>query len=345
MSKYVPLRGKRFSFFVSRRTVWVLLALLAATLVVFVVSTGVGSVRIAPLDVVKTLLGSGTETNAVIVKSLRLPRMIIAILVGAALAVSGAILQGMVRNPLTSPDIIGITWGAALGGVCYFYFASAQLGISWLPLFAMVGAFATTALIYVLGWKRGVAPLRLVLIGIGMSAAFSSLTYMLLLTGPMALANKSLTFMTGSIYGSSWDRDVVTLLPWVGVLLPAAFVLARDVNVQELGEEIATGVGSPVQRKRLLLLLVSVALAGAAVAIAGAIGFIGLMAPHIARKLVGPAFGGVLPVAALIGALILMLADLVARTAFTPLDIPAGVFTAAIGAPFFIYLLYRSRNR
>jgi iron complex transport system permease protein len=297
-----------------------------------------------PLDVIKVLLGMGEQTHSVIVQTLRLPRMIVAVLAGSALAVSGAILQGMIRNPLASPDIVGITGGASLGAVSFFFFLGDKISIHWLPVCAVAGAFASTLFIYILAWKQGVSPLRMVMIGIGMTAAYSSISYMLMISGPIILANKSLTFMTGSIYGVSWAKDVSVLTPWVLVLMPMALLLAREVNVQELGQEIAVGVGSAVQRNRFLLLMISVALAGAAVAIGGAISFIGLMAPHIARKLVGPAFGGVLPVSALIGAIILLLADLGARTLFSPLDIPAGVFTAAIGAPFFIYLLYRNRH-
>lgn len=180
-----------------------------------------------------------------------------------------------------------------------------------------------------------------------MSTAITAVTYMLILSSsftPTAVAVKAFTFMTGSIYGVSWDRDVLTMLPWMVILIPAALIYARHLNVQELGDEVATSVGSSVQVKRTILLVISVALAGVAVAIGGAINFIGLMAPHIARKLVGPAYGGVIPVSALIGSLVLLLSDLVARIAFIPLDIPAGVFTAAIGAPFFIYLLYRHRS-
>ena len=203
-------------------------------------------------------------------------------------------------------------------------------------------------MIYIFAYRRGgITPLRLVLIGIGMATALTAFTYMLILTAPFtpsAVAVKAFTFMTGSIYGVSWDRDVLTLLPWIVVLLPVALVYARHLNVQELGDEVAASVGSAVQKKRTMLLFVSVALAGSAVAIGGAINFIGLMAPHIARRLVGPAYGGVIPASALVGSLVLLLSDLVARIAFIPLDIPAGVFTAAVGAPFFLYLLYRHRK-
>jgi iron complex transport system permease protein len=279
-----------------------------------------------------------------IVRSLRLPRIIISVLIGAALAVSGAILQGVVRNPLASPDTVGTTGGATLGAVSFFFFFSDKLSIHWLPLAAIIGAFGATLLVYVLSWKQGVAPLRLVLVGIGFTAAMSSLSYMMMISGPIVLANQSLTFMTGSVYGTSMEKTVLPLLPWIVILLPLVLVLSRHINIQELGDDVARGVGSAVQLQRFLLLLLSVALAGAGVAFGGAIGFIGLLAPHIARKIVGPTFGALVPAAALVGAIVLLLADLAGRSLFQPHDIPAGVFTAAIGAPFFIYLLYRSRN-
>lgn len=345
MNKYMVIRGRRHSWLVANKTVLVIAILLLIDMTVAVTSTGIGSMFIHPIDVLKVLFGRGADSHIMIVEKLRLPRIVIAVLVGAALGTAGAILQGIVRNPLTSPDLIGMTGGATLGAVCFIIFLAEKLSIVWMPLFAIIGAVAVTILIYLLAWRHGVTPLRLVLIGIGMSTALSAFTYMLIIAGPLAVTARSLTFMTGSIYGVSWERDVIILLPWVGVLLPAAFVLARHLNVQELGDEVATGVGSSVQRKRLLLLAMSVALAGAAVAIGGAISFIGLIAPHMARRLVGPAYGGVLPVSALIGAFILIVSDTIARTVFAPLDIPAGVFTAAIGAPFFLYLLYRHRNQ
>lgn len=150
--------------------------------------------------------------------------------------------------------------------------------------------------------------------------------------------------MTGSIYGTNW-KVVMYLLPWLAIFLPLAIIFGRSLNAQQLGDEVATGIGHPVQKHRVLLLLISVALAGAAVAAGGAIGFVGLLAPHIGRKMVGPSMGVLLPVSGLIGALIVLLADWVARTAFAPLDLPVGIFTAAVGAPFFIYLLYMNRNR
>ncbi len=346
MGNWVTLRGRFHSFQLHRRTITAILLLLAANVAAVIVCVGMGSTTISPINVIRALFGTGDPSHAMIVHSLRMPRVLVAIMVGAALAVSGALLQGIVRNPLTSPDIIGISGGASLGTVVFILYFS-HLSIRYMPISSIAGAFAAAILIYLFAYRGGVAPLRLVLIGIGMATALTAFTYMLILTSsftPTAVAVKAFTFMTGSIYGVSWDRDVAALLPWLAVLLPVSFVYARHLNVQELGDDVATSVGSPVHVKRTILLFVSVALAGAAVAIGGAINFIGLMAPHIARKLVGPAYGGVIPVSALIGSLVLLFSDLVGRTAFLPLDIPAGVFTAAIGAPFFIYLLYRHRK-
>lgn len=347
MNKWITLRGRKHSFQLDRRTLMVIVLLLIANLAAVIICVGLGSKTINPIDVLLTFVGQGDSSDAMIIFSLRLPRVLIAVMVGSALAVSGALLQGIVRNPLTSPDIIGITGGASLGTVIFILYFS-HISIRFMPISAVIGAFAAAFLIYLFAFRKGITPLRLVLIGIGMATALTAVTYMLILTSsftPTAVAVKAFTFMTGSIYGVSWDRDFWTLLPWLVVLFPIALIYARHLNVQELGDEVATSVGSSVQIKRTILLIISVALAGVAVAIGGAINFIGLMAPHIARKLVGPSYGGVIPVSALIGSLVLLLSDLIARTAFLPLDIPAGVFTAAIGAPFFIYLLYRHRNR
>ncbi|MFF2480494.1 FecCD family ABC transporter permease [Paenibacillus sp. NPDC058071] len=347
MSKYKSIRldKPKLSYLLEGRSLWIIAALIVACAAGVVISTGIGSKYIAPLDVIQSILGYGNPMHDVIVLKLRLPRIIIALLVGAALASAGAVLQGLIRNPLASPDVTGVTEGASLGTVLFIFFLNERLSIQWMPVAAIIGAFLVTALLYVLAWKNGASPLRMVLIGTGLSAAIKSISYMFLISAPFFLASRSLTFMTGSIYGVSWEKDVYTLLPWLIILLPLTWLMARHVNVQALGDEVAGSAGANVQRHRLLLLLLSVALAGSAVAIGGAIAFIGLMAPHMARRLVGSSFGTLLPVSALIGALILLVADLAARTLFAPLDIPAGVFTAVIGAPFFLYLLYRHRNQ
>ncbi|RIE01670.1 iron ABC transporter permease [Cohnella faecalis] len=306
-------------------------------------STSLGDMRIHPLDVMRTLFGGGTDEHRLVIQKLRLPRIIAAFLVGAALAVAGAILQGIIRNPLASPDIIGITSGASLAAVTFISYLAGTVSIVWLPVAAMAGAAVTSIVIYMLAWRKGVTAIRLVLIGIGINFLLGSITKVILVKNPIQTSSQAYIWLTGTVYGTDWSI-VWMIVPWVAVFIPLAFVFARNVNVLQLGDDIAAGAGSAVQRQRFALLMISVALAGAAVSVGGAISFIGLIAPHMTRKLIGPSFGGVLPVSALIGGLIVVLSDTVARTAFLPYDIPVGVFTAGVGAPFFIYLLYRNRN-
>jgi iron complex transport system permease protein len=345
MKSYLPLRNKKgsFSFHIHKKTLLYAAVCLLLTGAVTVVSLGMGEMNISPLNVLKAFLGMGEEQDALIVMQFRLPRVVIALLVGAALGAAGAILQGIVRNPLAAPDILGVTGGAAVAAVAFLlYFES--VSIQWLPPFAFLGATLTTFILYALAWKKGVTPLRLVLIGVGIKIAASAVITVLILFSPFVLQNKATLWLTGSIYGVDWN-DVKMIGPWVVGLIALAALLARRVNVQQLGDEVATSVGSLVQFDRFALLIICAALTGAAVSVGGEISFVALLAPHIAKMLVGPSFGGALPVSALVGSLILLIADLIARTAFSPIDIPVGVFTSAVGAPFFIYLLYKNRNR
>lgn len=351
MSRYAALRvGKnRFSLLLDKRAVRTLAALSLVTAVLTVLCIGTGETRIPPWEVVRSLFGYGSDLNELVIRQLRLPRILAALMVGAALAVSGAIFQSVIRNPLASPDYTGVTGGASVAAVAFLVLFTnpvdnaLTLSIHWLPLAAFLGGAATSLFVYTLSWKGGVTPTRLVLIGIGFTQGLNALTTMLMLSGPLVIATQSKTWLAGTVYGVSWQHVRVLAL-WMVVLLPLALLMARNLNVQELGDEVAAGVGSHVQRDRLILLMISAGLAAGAVAFAGAISFVGLIAPHIARKLVGPSFGGLLPVSALTGALLVLAADWIGRTAFSPLDIPAGVFTASIGAPYLIYLLYRKRN-
>lgn len=319
-----------------------------AAVLVFIVSTGIGDMKISPLSVLQVFFGGGTEMEQLVVTSFRLPRIIVALMVGISLAVAGGILQGIIRNPLASPDILGITGGAAAAVVGFLAFFSDDnnaltVSIEWMPLAAFAGAGIIAVLVYFLAWKNGVSPIRLVLIGIGISALTQAFTTLLMILGPIYRASQANIWITGTVHGSTW-ANVSILVPWTVVLVIIALVMARKMNVQELGDEIATGVGSHVQRQRFSLLMISTALIGGSVAFAGGIGFVGLMAPHMARRLVGSSFGALLPVSALIGGILVMVAELIGRTLFSPLEIPAGVFTAGIGAPYFIYLLFKTRN-
>jgi iron complex transport system permease protein len=211
-----------------------------------------------------------------------------------------------------------------------------------IPLAAFAGGAIVAGLIYVLAWRGGDSPIRLILVGIGLSAMAGAATQLMITFGNLYDVQRALIWLAGSVYGRSWD-EFWPLLPWILVFVPLALLLARDLNALNLGEEVARGLGSHVPYQRGLLLLTAVALSGATVAAAGTIGFVGLMAPHFARRLVGPDHRGLLPTAGMLGALILVGADLVGRTIFAPIELPAGLVTSAVGAPFFIYLLWRQR--
>jgi iron complex transport system permease protein len=344
MRRSVRLRTSKVSFLLDTKTLLAAAIFLIASAALFIFSLSLGDTFISPSDVFGILLGHGTAENALIIETLRLPRMIAAFLVGASLAAAGAVLQGIIRNPLASPDIIGITSGASVAAVAFITYLQGSVSIKWLPVAAIIGAGITAMIIYAISWKKGVTPIRLVLIGIGFNFLLASLTKVMLVLSPIYAASEAYIWLTGTVYGTNWSL-VFMLFPWTFCLLLAAVFGARKVNVLQLGDEIATGAGGAVQRHRLLLLWISVGLAGSAVAVGGGISFIGLIAPHMARKLVGPSFGGVLPISALLGGLLVGAADLTARTAFLPYDIPVGVFTAGVGAPFFIYLLYQNRNK
>lgn len=330
------------SFQIEKKVIRTISVLLFFTILLFILALSIGSSWVSPISVMKQIVGLSDEYDF-IVNTLRLPRVLLSFLVGAALGVSGLILQGIVRNPLASPDIIGITGGASVGAIIFIVYFSGGVSIQWLPLAAIIGAAIVSIIVYTLSWKQGIVPMRLILIGIGVAAAMKALTTMMIVLSEVTVASKAYLWLTGSIYGANWS-DVIGMLPWVLVFLPLTLFFARTVNVKELGDDVAQGLGVKVQLNRFILLFISVALAGSAVAFAGGIGFVGLIAPHIARKLIGLSFAALVPISAIIGGLLVLVADVIARTAFLPLDIPAGVFTAGIGAPFFIYLLYKNRN-
>ncbi|MFC4077654.1 FecCD family ABC transporter permease [Salinithrix halophila] len=342
MMKHVTIRCQSLpiSAQLSLRALTLILALTCLCGALLIISVGVGEMTILPLDAGKALIGIGNPADEMIIQTLRLPRVLTALLIGIAMALSGSILQGVMRNPLASPDVIGITGGASVAAVAALTLFTGSAA-SWLPVAALIGGSLTALLIYFLAWKKGISPLRLVLIGVGINAAANGLTTLLLILSPIYATNQAMVWLAGSVYASSWET-VNLFLPWLILFTLLALLSSRHLNAQQMGDAVAAGIGHAVQRQRLLLILISVALASSAVAVAGPIAFVGLMSPHIARLLTGPSYGQLLPVAGLTGGFLVMAADLIARTAFSPLDLPAGLFTAALGAPFLILLLYRS---
>lgn len=346
MKGWLVIRSQRVpvSFRLDRRVPPVLLVLGLITLTVMVINVGYGEYPIPPLEVLKTILGleTGNSDYFFIVNILRLPRVLVAFLAGVGLATSGTILQGLTRNPLADPGIIGLSSGASLAAVTLIVLLPAAPPFL-LPLAAFGGALMVAILIYLLAWEQGGSSIRLILVGVGLATIVGALTTLIVTFGEINDVSQALVWLTGSVYGRSWEH-VWPLLPWLAILVPLTLLLGRDLNTLNLGDEVARGLGSQVEFKRGLLLLISVALAGASVATAGTIGFVGLMAPHIARHLVSPAHEGLIPTAALNGGLIVVLSDLLGRSLFAPIEIPCGVITAAIGAPYFLYIMYRNRD-
>lgn len=333
------------SFRFQRRVPIVLFILITITLAVMVIATSFGEYPTPPLVVIQTVLGidTGNPDYAFVINTLRLPRIITACLVGMALAISGTIMQGITRNGLADPGIIGINAGAGLAAVSLIVlFPNAGVGV--LPLSAFLGALAASLLIYLLAWDNGSHPIRLILIGVAIAAVTSAFTSLLITFGNIDDVSQALVWLAGSVYGRSWEQ-VFSFLPWLIVFIPLALVKSPQLNALALGDEIAKGLGSQVEWQRSFLLLISAALSGAAVATAGTISFVGLIGPHIARQLVGANHQGLIPVAGITGAMIVVLSDVLGRALFAPVELPCGIITAIIGAPYFIFLLINSRTK
>lgn len=347
--KTIRLLQNKVSFLLDIKASKKLTLISIFALAVFFFSASFGDSFINPIKVLQILIGKGSDFDQLIIVDFRMPRIFIAAFAGMALAVAGAILQGIIKNPLASPDIIGISAGggaAVVGFLAMFSDSNHSLTVSieWLPLAGFIGATIVGLIVYVFAWKDGVTPTRLVLIGIGVSAFMQAITTMLMIIGPIYQASEANKWITGSVKSADWSQ-VQIVVPLILILLLITFFITRQLNVQELGDDTAASLGQSVQKTRLFLLLLSSSLVASAISFAGAIGFVGLMAPHIARRIVGPSFGVLIPTSAAIGALLVMVADIIGRTAFNPLEVPAGVFTAAIGAPYFIYLLFRNPRK
>ncbi|MDC0762182.1 iron ABC transporter permease [Brevibacillus sp. AG] len=314
--------------------------------IAFIISMNTGYIRLSPSDLLMTLIGSGTDKQSLILFEFRLPRIVISLLIGAGLAVSGCIIQGISRNALAEPGILGINAGAGLMVMLFisFYPSTSAAPVFLLPVLALLGASVTAALIFVLSYKRhkGLSPTRIVLTGIAVAAGMSAAMIVLTLKLSPDKYQFVATWLAGSIWGTNW-KFVLSLLPWIAILIPYVFYKARVMNVLNLGEELAKGLGAPVAKEQLKLLAAAVGLAASCVAVSGGIGFVGLIGPHLARRLVGPKHEMLLPTAALAGALLVIVADTIGRWIMQPSEIPTGIVVAVIGAPYFLYLLARSK--
>lgn len=296
-----------------------------------------GAVHISLSDIYQAVVAPGQTDNYRIIYTLRMPRAICAALAGANLALSGCILQGILRNPLADPGIIGISAGAGLAAMALMLIAPTFT--SFVPFAAFIGAIFAAAVVFFLAYERGVNPLRLVLAGVAVAAFFGG--------GMTALSvffsdkiQGTVSWMAGGFAGSNWSY-VRMILPYSLLGIVGTLCYYRRLNALQLGDDVAKTLGVNAERTRAVLVALAALLAASAVSVAGLLGFVGLIVPHVMRLIVGSDFEALLPCSALFGAVLVVVADVAARTLFSPVEVPVGIFMSFIGAPFFLYLLKR----
>jgi iron complex transport system permease protein len=319
--------------------------LCALLIVITIAGIMMGTNRLSFAQLLHVAVGQGDWFENLTVIDLRMPRMLVALLIGAGIATAGVLMQGMTRNDLAGPDTIGTNAGSGLGMIFLLVaYPTNSMSDAWfLPIGAVVGAIAMTVLVFSLAYRRGsVLPSRLLLVGI--AVGFGAHAAMLMLSMRMGFTtyNFVLTWMSGSLASASWKSVCILAISCV-VLLPIAFCCARVLNTLSLGETVAASLGVAVERERLYLLGLATCITSICVAVGGHIGFLGLAAPHLARRLVGHRHGTLFPAAALCGSLLLLLGDTLGRSLFAPIEMPAGVLVGVLGGAYFLYLLAVSK--
>jgi iron complex transport system permease protein len=304
------------------------------------VGVSLGSERLSLTEVWDGLTNPAHTSERVIVWDLRLPRVILAVLVGANLAVAGALLQGVTRNPLADPHLLGISAGSGVVGALLLV-RGVDIGLEAKVALSILGGLAGGAFIYAMAWRGGVSPTRLTLAGVAVSFLLISMTTAILASSRL-FAQQSLNFVGGSLFARGWD-DLRAVWPYTVVGLLLALGASASLNIMALGEDAAAELGVRTGWVRAIVVVLAVVLSGAAVSVAGLMGFVGLIIPHVARALVGQDYRYVLVTSALLGAILLVGSDTLARNILGETELPAGVVTASVGAPFFLYLLRQVR--
>ncbi|MFI7142094.1 FecCD family ABC transporter permease [Streptomyces massasporeus] len=322
------------------RAVTVVLLLLVAALAASVVLIGTGDFPIPAVDVLRTLVGEGNPGQEFIVNELRLPRVLVGLLVGASLGLGGALFQAISRNPLGSPDVLGLGQGATAGALAVIVLTSGSA--NQVAVGALAGGLVTGLAIYVLAWKRGVHGYRLVLVGIGVSAIVTAVNGYLLTKSDIVDATRAVVWMTGSLDGRDWDQ-VWPLLALTAVLVPLVLVNARGLRMMEMGDDVSYALGVRVERVRLLLMVAAVLLTASATAAAGPVSFVALTAPQLARRLTRSPGPNLLP-SLCMGATLLVVADWVSQRAFGSEQLPVGVITGVLGGVYLLWLLVGERR-
>lgn len=335
--------GGRISLLIHWRAFWWAVVLLAVLLMIMAASLMSGSYPLPISDVFATLSGTPpSHTADTVIWQFRFPRMIVAALSGMFFGLSGAILQNVTRNPLADPSLVGVSQGASLAVVTLIVLYPSVSGV-WYPTAAFAGSLTVAALIQWIAMRRtGGATMRFILTGIGVAAFISSLSTAMLTYGDIYKAQAALAWLAGSIHAAGWD-EVWGLSICAALLLPLLFLAARPMAALRMGPEMATGLGVHIRYVRIGLITLSVALAAFAVAAVGPLGFVGLVAPHLSRRVAHSGVGQHLLLTGLTGAVMVALADYIGRVAFAPVQIPAGILTAILGVPVFLALILRSQ--
>jgi iron complex transport system permease protein len=331
---------------------YLLLALLLGA--AMVLGIAIGSTEIAPGTVVRVLAArllpfahiGVDQTDTILIWIVRMPRVLVAALVGAALAIAGAQMQGLFQNPMASPDVIATSSGAALGAVLTIAFGFAQVSLLWLPFGAFVGAVASLGIIYALTTRGGHTPIAILLLaGVALNSLIGAMiAFVLTLHGVrFEIAQEILFWVMGGLDSRMWTHVWISA-PCILAGIALALMYARDLDLFLAGEETAASLGVDVQRVKRIVLITAALLTSAAVAVSGVIGFVGLIVPHVVRLIVGPAHRRLIPASGLIGATFLVVTDLFARTVHPPEEVALGIITATLGAPFFLYLLVKQRR-
>jgi iron complex transport system permease protein len=311
-----------------------------ALLALMAIAVSLGSERLSLAEVWHGLTNPSRTSERIIVWDLRLPRVILAVLVGANLAVAGALLQGVTRNPLADPHLLGISAGSGVVGALLLV-RGVDIGLEAKVALSILGGLAGGAFIYAMAWRGGVSPTRLTLAGVAVSFLLISMTTAILASSRL-FAQQSLNFVGGSLFARGWD-DLRAVWPYTVVGLILALGGGTSLNIMALGEDAAAELGVRTDWVRAIAVVLAVILSGAAVSVAGLMGFVGLIIPHVARALVGQDYRYVLVTSALLGAILLVGSDTLARNILGETELPAGVVTAGVGAPFFLYLLRQVR--
>lgn len=327
---------------------FLIICFLAITTILISLSWGTYSLDFA--SVINTLFGKGSNTENIIIFDLRLPRIAVAIVVGIALSTAGCILQSITRNDLSEPGIIGINAGAALAVVLFisyntgsYYNELGDLSIFLMPAIAIIGALITSVIIYALSYNKGITPVRILLIGIGINAGINSVIALYQLILSAGDFNRVLTWTSGSLWGSNL-KFFLASAPIIVILYILTLFKHKTLDILNLGDETAIGLGINVEKERKYLLLLVVGLAAAATAVAGNISFLGLLAPHIAKKLFGFSHKKILLISAIISVIIIVGADAISRNLFSPIEIPVGITISILGVPYFIYLMLKEKE-